>query len=71
LAPLTVEALLNELKEQSGAANGLQPLETIWCGLIEQLEARKLLSRKELIAAVCSLTPRGAPADSRIPPPKK
>ena len=71
LAPLTVEALLNHLKEQSGSASGLQPLETIWCGLIEQLEARKVLSREDLIAAVRSIAPRGAPAVSKISPPKK
>ena len=53
-AAVTPEEFLQELKKSSAFRsdqNG-KLLEAMWCGLIEQLEERRLLTRKELVAAI-------------------
>ena len=53
--PLTTEELLGELKQTPSGDSGARLLETIWSGLIEQLEARSVISRDELICSVRSI----------------
>jgi hypothetical protein len=58
--------LLDELQKAfAGSGSGrTDALETVWCGLIEQLEAHKIIRRDELIAAIRSI------AQSRAVPQK-
>ena len=53
-ASVTPEVLLRELGEASDSQSqgDMQVLETVWCGLVEQLEERNLFTRAELIAAI-------------------
>lgn len=53
-ASVTPEALLRQLAESSEfqGPRDVGVLETVWCGLIEQLEERKLFTRAELITSI-------------------
>ena len=59
--PLTAHALLEEFRNAARIGAGELPLEVLWCGLIEQLEAKQLLERNDLVAAIRGLA-QGAPA---------
>ena len=50
------QELLEELQKllPSGGQQE-QMLESIWCGLIEQLEARRVIAREDLVSALRSL----------------
>lgn len=50
--PATAQQLLEELKSAASGDAGSAMLEALWCGLIEQLEARKVLSREELVSSI-------------------
>ncbi|MBI4479082.1 MAG: hypothetical protein HY651_03570 [Acidobacteria bacterium] len=63
--PLTTEELLGELKQTASGDSGSRILETIWSGLIEQLEARKVISRDDLISSVRSIAQPSAQLKSR------
>ena len=61
--PLTAQELLDELNGKAARDGALGVLETIWCGLVEQLEARKVITREELITAVRSVASAKSHAD--------
>ena len=61
--PATAQALLEELNGKAARDGALGVLETIWCSLVEQLEARKVISREELITAVRSVAATKSHAD--------
>jgi hypothetical protein len=61
--PMTAQGLLDELNGKAARDGALGVLETIWCGLVEQLEARKVITREELIAAVRSVAATKSHAD--------
>lgn len=41
----------------AGSAKDQTMLEAVWCGLVEQLEERKVFTRQELVAAIRKLLP--------------
>jgi hypothetical protein len=49
---LTASELLAELSADSAADPDARVLEAIWCGLIDQLEGQRLLSRADLVASI-------------------
>ena len=51
---VTPEALLEGLGEspQLQSLEGQRVLEAVWCGLVEQLEERKVFTRAELVASI-------------------
>ena len=57
--PLTAQELIENLAAES--ADRPQVLEALWCGLVDQLEARNALSRTDLIAAIRTLASNGRP----------
>ena len=57
--PVSPQELLEELDKTSQSPDGNQrarTLEAAWCGLIDQLEERKLLSRDELLASLRTIS---------------
>ena len=44
--------ILDELVKQSGDDPGTRVMETVWCGLIDHLEARELIKREELVQSI-------------------
>ena len=56
-----IEALAKE------AADRPQVLETVWCALVEQLEAGQAVSRADLAAAIRSLAQQGRPSRESKP----
>lgn len=58
-AAMSPEELFEAFRKSSAfdpEQNG-RMLEAVWCGLVEQLEERKVFTRKELVAAVRKITP--------------
>ena len=56
---VTPQALLEELEKTSQSPDDAQrarTLEAAWCGLIEQLEERKVFSRDELLASLRTIS---------------
>jgi hypothetical protein len=52
--------LLEELQKLLPSANHrAQVLESIWCGLIEQLEARRVITREDMVVALRGLASEG------------
>ncbi|HWP83593.1 MAG TPA: hypothetical protein VNN17_00245 [Terriglobia bacterium] len=51
----TAQELIAELKRNADGPDGGRSLELLWCALVEHLEAKKVLSRDELIRAVRSI----------------
>jgi len=64
--PSGLLALLEELKHTTGGDAASRRLEVLWCVLIEQLEANKVLKRDDLLAAIRSVAhrPAGHASDS-------
>ena len=56
----TLQEILDELARQSGDYPGGAVLEAVWCGLVEQLETRKLISRDDLVKSIRSIAERTA-----------
>ena len=55
------QELLEEMKKLLPSDNPQsQILESIWCGLIEQLEARRVIAREDLVSALRGLVAEGA-----------
>ena len=56
--------LLEELQElsQLQSQNGERILEAVWCGLVEHLEERKVLTRTELVASLRKIAQQSLPA---------
>ncbi len=55
------QELLEELQKLLASGNHqAQVLESIWCGLIEQLEARRVIAREDLVSAIRSLGSEGS-----------
>lgn len=57
--PVSPQELLEELDKISPSPDGNQrarTLEAAWCGLIDQLEERKVLSRDELLASLRTIS---------------
>ena len=63
-APIvTPEDLLEELGEspQLQSLEGQRVLEAVWCGLVEQLEERKVFTRAELVASIRKIAQQSRP----------
>jgi hypothetical protein len=60
-APLTVPELLGQLKESVAAGAGERSMEMLWCGLVEHLEAKQLITREELVTALRSIAEHSPP----------
>jgi hypothetical protein len=58
LPPASPHALLEELEKMSPSADNqrVRALEAAWCGLIDQLEERKVFSRDELLASLRTIS---------------
>ena len=54
LPPISPQKLLEDLQKTAQHADdqGARTLEAAWCGLIDQLEERKVFSRDELLASL-------------------
>jgi len=66
--PLTVPELLGKLKESASAEAGGASMEMLWCALVEQMEAKQLFTREELIASLRSVAQLAAPKGAAIDP---
>lgn len=54
-AAVSPAELLEELRKASEVPAGEKMLETLWCGLVEQLEERRVFTRTELVATLRKL----------------
>ena len=62
---LSPQELLRELRKISPAPGSPRVLEAAWCGLVEQLEERKVFTRTELVASLRKLIQRELPAGEK------
>lgn len=51
-AAVSPEELLREFRKVSPTLASERVLETVWCGLVEQLEERRVFTRGELVASI-------------------
>ena len=62
LSPAELLQALSPKSPEPGEAKTEQFLETVWCGLVEQLEERNVFTRAELVAAIRKIAPTGQTA---------
>ena len=54
-AALAIHELLADVREKTAGEAGTRNLEILWCGLIEHLERRQLITRDDLTTAIRSI----------------
>ena len=69
--PRSAPELLEGLIKQAAGDGHSQVLEAAWCGLIEQLEASKVLTREELVSTIRSIASPSLPTQQSDTPDQK